>query len=320
MPAKDSMLKTIIITMSMVAAMLAATSVRGGESGLDKEKLKSGLAERIETMSRRQAGEKSMKITAENVRIKRVEPTSLEIDGSVIQLYAVKAGLEIPGGQTSDIMLVVDESAGFQFSVQKVDSGQSLFQAAEDRIQKRQFDSDVGHTLYSGSGQHELVLASSPFCPYCTDAFNFFKKNRDRLSEWRILHMSYEQQPAASAAVWAMMDGTEAVSELELMEFGYTELEPVEGTPEEQTEGVIGQFMEEFPELADKWGTPEQAKYYLKGKYAEQAAEEARYIRSRLQVRATPTAYIDGVPVEGLAPARYESLLGGGKEGKEKET
>lgn len=300
---------TTISAMFTAGLLCAATPAIGGESGLDEEKLKSGLASRIEAMSQQQSGQ-IKSVSAENIRIEQVEPTSMKIGDEELQFYAVKAALNVPDSQASDIMVVVDEDANYQLSVQEVDSGRSPFQAAEDKLQRREIDTDKGQAVYSGSGEHELVVASSPFCSYCRTAFEFFKENKGLLSEWRVLHLSNEEQPAASAAVWAMMDSEEVLSGMDILDFVYTELEPTQGAPKDQIEGVIAQFMEKFPELEEKWGTPEQARYYLEGKYSDQARKEAQYITNELQVQATPTAYIDGVPVQGWEPSRYENLLG----------
>ena len=294
--------------------VLALTVPAGAsqESGLDRDALRSGIARRVDNVVARQAGDKNREpITRENVTLKKVEPVMMDVDGHDIELYAVKAGLEFPdGSQADDLVLVVDSSGSLQFNVQAVDSGKSPFQSAKDKIQRKEIDPAMGETIYSGEGGREVVMASSPFCPYCRKAFNYFFSHKDEIGQWRMIDMTYEGQPGNNAAVWSVMDGKKVVDGLELMRFAYTALEPVQAeTPEEQSEGVIKQFMQAFPKLAEKWGSAEQARYYLRGKYQKESLALSQEASKTLRIQATPQVFVDGIPVVGWAPARYTELL-----------
>lgn len=295
-----------------LASSAPASQPSGSE--LDKEQLKAGIAERVENMLvQQQSGNNDNRpsITGENIRLKQVEPVSVTVDDQKIALFAVKAGLEFSGGNPAeDIMMVVDKTGRLEVNVNDINTGQSPFQAAKDRLKKTEIDPALGKTIYSGSGDQKLVLASSPFCPYCRKAFAYFAEHTDQISEWRIIHMTYQGQPGSNAAVWAMNDGMDTVEPLELMRFAYTELEsPESETAGAKSEEIITQFMEKFPGLKKKWGTAEQARYFLKGKYADKAQQQSHLARDKLKVQATPKAFVNGIPVTGWAPARYADLL-----------
>jgi len=324
MPKKKSLLSTGFMALACLVFLCPAGSVSASQPGgseLDAEQLKAGIAERVDNMlARQQPGNGSQRppVTGENIRLKQVEPVSVAVDGREITLYAVKAGLEFSGGNAAeDIMMVVDRTGRLEVNVSQVNTGRSPFQAAKDRLKKTEIDPSLGKTIYSGSGDQELVLVSSPFCPYCRKAFAYFAEHTDQISEWRIIHMTYPGQSGSNAAVWAMSDGMDAVEPLELMRFAYTELEPPENNVAgKRSQEVIAQFMEKFSELKERWGTAEQARYFLKGKYADKARQQSRRAGNELKVQATPKAFINGIPVTGWAPARYADLLNTKKESK----
>ena len=296
----------------LLVLALAMPAGASQESDLDKDALRSGIARRVDSVVARQAGGQDREpITRQNVTLKKIEPVTMDLNGKTIELYAVKAGLAFTdGSQADDLVLVVDSSGTLQFNVQAVDSGKSPFQAVKDEIQRKKIDSALGETIYSGEGTSEVVMASSPFCPYCRKAFNYFFSQKDKINQWRMIEMTYEGQPGNNAAVWSVMDGKEVVDALDLMRFAYTGLQPVQTeTPEEQSEGVIKQFMQAFPKLAEKWGSAEQARYYLKGKYQKETLALSQEASKTLRIQATPQVFVDGIPVTGWAPARYSELL-----------
>lgn len=314
--SKSRRLNAGLAAMACFVFLGLAASVQATQTdapGLDTKQLKAGIAERVENMIARQQpnNENRQPVSGENIKVKKVEPVSIGVDGHELSLFAVKAGLTFPGGRTADdIMMVVDSSGRLQMEISEVNSGQSSFQSVKDRLNRQKIDPTLGEAFYSGSGEHELVIASSPFCPYCRKAFAYFKNHTDKLSEWRMIHAIYPGNMANNTAVWAIFDGKETVDPLELVSFAYTELEPPQ-TKESgrRSEAVITQFMERFPELKEKWGTAEQARYFLKGKYAEKAEKASQQASSDLGVQATPKVFIDGIPVTGWAPARYGDLL-----------
>lgn len=324
MPGKNPILNAGIAAVVAAFFSLAtpAPASQPDESGLDKAGLKAGIASRVESIIAQQqaGGQTSQPVTEQNVRLKRVEPVTVPVGDQELLLYAVKAEITFSEeGAADDIMLVVDRTGRMEVSLNEVDTGKSPFQAVQDKLQKKKIDPELGETVLSGPGDHELVMVSDPFCPYCRTAFEFFEQNTDSISEWRVLHMTYKERPAANSAVWALADGKDVVDRQELLRFAYGELEmPTSGSTQERSEGVIGQFMEKFSKLKDKWGTAEQARYYLKGKYAEKTLQASQEAAQNLRIEATPMVYINGVPVTGWDSARYADLLNIEEEKEEK--
>ncbi len=312
MPKKRLTLMSAAAICFVLLGMMADFPARAADS-LDRQALKAAVAGRVENLIKLQAPENAEKfsVVGEQVTLKKIEPVSLSVEDQEISLFAVKAALNLPDiGRAKDLTMVVDKSGRLQFSVKEIDSGNSLFQAAMDKIKKREIDPSLGKTVYSGDGAHELLMVSSPFCPYCRKTFSFFAEHKDFLGQWRLMDTAYKGQPATNAAVWSLMDGRDVVDPLELAKFAYTDLKPAgKGNPEQRSEKIIAQFIRKFPELKDKWGSAEQARYYLKGKYGEQALSVTKRARNELRVQATPHVFIDGVPVTGWNPDRYSDLL-----------
>jgi hypothetical protein len=280
---------------------------------LDREALKQGLAARIEGAVKQKQPGAQVDIAPSDVKIRPIEPTSVSINDAEIPLYAVKAEVASPqsDGQPSTVMMVVDESAKLQLSVKKVSTGESLIQDAKDVVRQKDIDPELGDTVYSGDQGHDLVLVSDPFCGYCEKAVSYFLEHKSGISEWRMVHVPYMKKRGSDIAAWALMDGLDEVAADELLRFAYSDLEPAgrNATAKQKREKIVGQFMKRFPELKEKWGGVEQGFYYLKGKYKDRLQKQQEAAQGALEVRATPGVFIDGVPVKGWNPERYEELL-----------
>lgn len=303
---KPTFFKSGVLAVSAVLCLGASAWAQD----LNREGLKNNIAERVRSvLEQQQMHDEASGVTADGIRIAVVEPASVSVNDTAIDLYAIKANVEaLDEGPGSDIMMIVDADGQLEISVHEISTGRSVLQDAQDSLQRKEIDPELGQTIFSGNGEREVVLVSDPLCPYCRQAFAFFMERKEHIGEMRMLHMAHESQPAAEFAVWSAMDGADTVSPMALTEFIYTDLDFARAQ-QDPGKAIAQQFMSRFPELAEKWGSAEQARYYLEGKYKEKTRVEMMESGRELGIQATPTVFIDGVPVEGWAPDRYEDLL-----------
>jgi len=297
---------------ALISVLSVLFTVSCASAELNKSAFKKNIASRVENAIKKTKPDAQIDIKPRHIELNRVVPTSVKLDNHQMDLYAVRASLQAPGrNRQSSIKMIVDQSGELEFTIKQVTSGGSLMQSAKDQINKVTIPSELGQSIYSQGSGHELVLVSDPFCPYCKKALDFFLEHKDKISDFRIVHLPYKHKKGSSVASWAMMDGAGKVDPVKLVQFAYSELDPVKAdSAAERNKNIIKQFIQKFPKLKDKWGDAEQARYYLKGKYEQKLQTEARKAKSKLGVQATPGVFIDGVPVKGWAPKRYAQLLG----------
>lgn len=296
------MKQKIVFSAALLATLVSGPALSGD---LDEENVQKSLANRVEEGLEQEGKDVPDGLNASDVKLTKVESASVDIGNSEVPLYAVQAIVSVED-EEHPVKLIVDESGKHEVSVNKLDTGKNAVQDAIDKMSRTDIPDDLGQELHSeDNGGKELFLVSDPFCPYCQKAFEYFKENIDEISEWRLLHLAPDNEQARTT-VWAVMDGADVVPALELAEFAYTELEPKEGDGAEE---IAAKFIERFPELEEKWGGPEQATYYLEGKYKEETEKNMEKARDELGVRATPQPYINGVVTEGWNKDRYADLL-----------
>lgn len=283
-------------------------------SGLDKEKLRNGIADRIESAVNQKRPDADVELGPSDVKLQRVQPTSVSIHDAEIPLYAIKASVSPPaqnkGEKPSTVKMVVDQKGELQLSVKEVSSGTSLVQNAKDVVRSKEINPEWGHTVFEGEGSKNVLLVSDPFCGYCRKAVNWFLDHRENIGKLKVMHVPYSRRVGGDVASWAFTDGVEDVEAGQLLRFIYTDLEPLEkGAPKEDRKKILKQVMQEFPALKKRWGTPERGYYYLKGKFDQDVNKEKQIAQNKLGVRATPGVFVDGIPVKGWNPQRYGELL-----------
>jgi predicted DsbA family dithiol-disulfide isomerase len=72
---------------------------------------------------------------------------------------------------------------------------------------------------------------------------------------------------------------------------------------------ILAQYMDEFPENAEKWGTtPEEALSYLKEQYLSEIKTEQHVMRS-LGIHSTPIFFVNQTFIKGFNLQKMESAM-----------
>lgn len=294
---------------------------------LDEMGLRQNVAARISRVLA-ENGQQAVarKLSPDNVRIDKYQPVRV----GVVDLYAVQLSLhhpnETPQGDLPDRMTLLTDASGFiQFGmVADLATGQEAALAQATEITRMNLPDTLAQPLATGTGSHDVVFVSDPFCPFCRQAASYLLESLGRIASLKIVHLPLPMHPGADAAVWAMeyahAQKDARLDPLAVMRFAYGELKiPAQGTAlEDARKEVVAQFLQQFPTLAAGLETPsaETLLYILKGKYEAQSADTAAQLQ-RLQVTGTPFILVDGQSVRGFDKARLEKLLTSPSQAKE---
>lgn len=286
---------------------------------LDEMGLRQNVAARISRVLVENGQEAvTRKLSPDNVRIDKYQPVRV----GVVDLYAVQLSLYHPDGASrrdlpDRMTLLTDASGAVQFGmVADLSTGQeaALVQATE--ITRLSLPDTLAQPLATGTGSHDVVFVSDPFCPFCRQAASYLLESLDRIASLKIVHLPLPMHPGADAAAWAMeyaRDQKDAgLDPLAVMRFAYGALKaPAQGTAlDDARKEVVAQILLQFPALAVGLETPsaETLLYILKGRFEAQSAATAAQLQ-RLQITGTPFILVDGQPVRGFDKARLDKLL-----------
>lgn len=288
------------VLFGMCAAALFATTAH---AELDTKSVKENVAKRVQAMT-------DMEYSPDKVSVYRQQPVKVEMSGKKLDLYAVRVKLEPAekGQKEGDLKFLVDASGNVSMAdIKSMTTGRSVVSDAMDEINRVDLPDDFGDLLTKGNGDHEVVFVSDPFCPYCRKAFEFLLDRKERFGEFRTVHMPLEMHNGADAVTWAVKEAeASGVDPMAAMKVAYRDVAPIK--QDEKPSKVLNAFLETFPALAKKWDSPEDAYYYLRGKYAgeDKDVQKAR----ELGVTGTPGIFIDGVRVKGFDQNKIADLLG----------
>ena len=271
---------------------------------LDEAALKTGIAHRLRT-ARGVKDERFRRITPDHVTVEKKIP----VQTAALTVFAVKLKITPPVPDLSPefITLVVDGSGTIQFGgIQELATGVNPLKEAVDQLQAVAFTdlpADFGHLIHSGTGPHTVIVVSDPFCPHCRRGWEFIKTNLDRIHALRLAH--FPLGPAAETAGLVMADAHHRESIMfDIIDFTYTVLEPSQDPLQ-----ILAQYLDEFPDLAEKWGgTPEKALTYLKGKFLAAVKAEQHAIRS-LGIHSTPVFFINQTFIKGFNEQKMEAAM-----------
>jgi len=226
-----------------------------------------------------------------------------------LSLFAVKLKITPPVPDLSPefITLVVDDTGTLQVGgIQELATGTDLAKAAVEQLQAVEFHDlpvDFGKPIYTGTGPHTVIVVSDPFCPHCRRGWEFISTNLDRIHTLRLAH--FPLSPAAETAGMVMADAHHRKSLVfDIIDFTYTRLESSQDPLK-----LLVQYLDEFPELAEKWGnTPEDALTYLKEKFFAAVKAEQQAIRS-LGIHSTPVFFVNQTFIKGFNEQKMEAAM-----------
>ncbi len=269
---------------------------------LDEAAFRKHAAERIRIMK----GNKDprfLQATEKHISIEKTAPIVLPTG----TLYGVKFRVTTPTDEKESevVTLIVDATGTFIYpDVQELATGKSLAREALSELRTiEHIDPTYGMEIYRGSGTHDVILISDPFCPHCRKGWGWLMENKGKLRSLRIAH--FPLSPASEAACMVLADLKQlGVKPMEAEDFAYTFLNPT-NEPKE----VIHQFLEGFAEFKKANGEDTEAVLKkLEGKYQE-AVRKERADAQAIGVMSTPTFFVDGKMVDGFNPAKMGEVL-----------
>ena len=315
-----------------LCAMLfcVAPGLAGAAPQLNEEALRSVVISRLGRVWTENGQDAvARKLLSDNVRIDKYQPVRV----GVVDLYAVQLSLHHPDGSSQPnlpdrMTLLTDASGTIQFGmVADLATGQEAALSQATEITRLRLPDALPKQLATGTGSHDVIFVSDPFCPFCRQAASYLLESLDRIASLKIVHLPLPMHPGADAATWIMEYATErqsaGVDPLAVMRYAYAQLRiPAQGTsPDTARKDVVTQFLEQFPALAAglETSSPETFLYILKGKYEAQSADTAAQLQ-RLQITGTPFILVDGQSVRGFDKSRLEKLLSSRPHGEKEGT
>ena len=297
-----------------LCAMLfcVAPGLAGAAPQLNEEALRSVVISRLgRVLTENGQDAVARKLLSDNVRIDKYQPVR-------------SSQPNLPDRMT----LLTDASGTIQFGmVADLATGQEAALSQATEITRLRLPDALPKQLATGTGSHDVIFVSDPFCPFCRQAASYLLESLDRIASLKIVHLPLPMHPGADAATWIMEYATErqsaGVDPLAVMRYAYAQLRiPAQGTsPDTARKDVVTQFLEQFPALAAglETSSPETFLYILKGKYEAQSADTAAQLQ-RLQITGTPFILVDGQSVRGFDKSRLEKLLSSRPHGEKEGT
>ncbi len=232
-----------------------------------------------------------------------------------LNLFAVKARVvrPTPGGGFDNMILTVDASGQYMFGmVNELATGEEAVMSRAADITAMVLPDKFQSQIYTGTGSHDIVFVSDPFCPYCREAFNFLMANMDKISGLKMVHLPLPIHPGADAASWIMDYAHDSgIRAAEIVNFAYTGLKaPVGKIEDEAREDVIKQIIERFPDaLTKERGNAGALLAWLKNGYQARTLLAIDEMRKE-GITGTPLILVDNIPVRGFDKNALARLLG----------
>jgi protein-disulfide isomerase len=272
---------------------------------LDEAALKAGIAHRLRT-ARGDQDDRFKQFSPAHVGIEKKRPVHIS---DTLTVFAVKLRLMPPVSDASPefITLVVDDTGTLQIGgIQHLATGRDLAKDAVDQVQAVDISDlppDFGKPIYTGTGPHSVIVISDPFCPHCRKGWEFIKLNLDQIHTLRLAHFPLNQ--AAETAGLVMADAYHRKSMVfDIIDFTYTVLDPSQDPLE-----ILAQYMDEFPELTQKWGTtPEHALTYLTDRFLTQIKADRQTIQT-LGIHSTPVFFVNQTFIKGFNAQKMEAAM-----------
>lgn len=276
----------------------------GSAPELDGAALKASIAQRIR-MTRR----------AKDDRYKLFSPDLVKIDEKIVvhirgmDFFAVKIKLHTPDTKAVEevLSLIVDETGTLQISgVHDLASGANLMQNAVSQLQHvdvQDLPPDFGKEIFTGDGAHTITAVSDPFCPHCRKGWEYIKLHQEKIKTFRLAH--FPLNPASAAACMVIADAHHRQFKVfDIVDFAYSQLH---SAPEPQK--IVVQYMEAFPELAEKWGhDPVSALSYLTKTFGSVVQKERKAAQT-LGINSTPVFFVNDTYIRGFHARKLDNAM-----------
>ncbi|MBF0497004.1 MAG: hypothetical protein HQK58_10600, partial [Deltaproteobacteria bacterium] len=266
------------------------------------QRLKDNVLARIRAV-KSNGGPVAQNTGAAVVEIKKKVP----FDVGSLHLFAVRMTVVQPSTaidpKPNTLALTVDQTGCFQFTeIDVLATGDSLSLAAMTEATRIKLPEKLGVAVFNGSGKHNVVTVSDPFCPACRKVWTHLWNRRDQLKSIRICH--YPVHPGSEVVCAIILHAhTKQISLAEVVNFAYTKLEP-----KEKPEEIIQQFFDAVPKLRKSLGGDTTAAYkILKDTYFPLLNSEVKEATSQ-GVTSVPIIFIDGTMVIGFEEKKIDEL------------
>lgn len=284
--------------------------------GLNELALKESIRARVGSILQDNDKDAS-KLTLDAISIDKAEA----VDVRGIKLYAVKLSLqnpEQPDGQRDEMTLLTESSGAIQFGmVSEIATGLEAALSQATEITKMELPERLSSPLLIGTGSHNVVFVSDPFCPYCRTAYTHLMIRLESIRTLRLGHLPLAMHPGADAAAWVMEHAAELnaanVSQQDVVRFAYTDLQAPDTrtqpgmSAEDAQKAVVEQFLTRFPALAPK-SDAETYTFFLKGKFAAKTQAAAAEFQ-KYRITGTPAIVIDGQLISGFDRQAIDARL-----------
>lgn len=284
---------------------------------LDEARLKLNVFKMIQKVSE-----------ADQTPLKGLSPESIQVESLIpiqageIVLFAVKIRIPQASGRIPpELVFVTDAAGSLQFpDIRRLDSGQSLVSPAIRRLSGKKtppapkpvkIPPDMGTLFFKGTGAHEIVMVSDPFCRFCGKAYAYLMTRKAAIKTIRLAHFPLPMHPGAAEACWAIKHAEKKGMAAPVIDFAYSALKPSREEMEQGLEktrlGVCEKIARKFPDLADGMD-PRAFCDYLK-KNHQAGVESERKALAGLGIQSVPQISINGETIRGFKPSEMDRLL-----------
>lgn len=222
-------------------------------------------------------------------------------------LYGVRLKIlpVLPDQKHEFLNLVVDPSLTVQYTdILDMETGVSVVNQVMVELRRIALpEKSIGSEIYKGSGIHQIVLISDPFCPYCRQVWAYLVEHKDKFKSLKMVHYPIQ---AASETACAVLEFArqKRLNIFDIIHFSYSRLSPGE-TPSE----MLKQYAAEFPLLKKYWGNDlEAAAKKLQTEYLSAIHKEQSEAKD-LGIVGTPVTFVDGYMIEGGNFPKLDELM-----------
>ncbi|MBI5591188.1 MAG: hypothetical protein HY881_11970 [Deltaproteobacteria bacterium] len=271
-------------------------------SGLDETKLKEIIASRIQKAN---AGKNESYKNFDSKMVIVEKKIAFQSLGQI--LYGVKIKiLPVVADQKHEFLyLIVDPSLTVQYSdILDMETGASALNPV--MVELRRIDlpaKSIGNEIYKGSGAHQIVLISDPFCPYCREVWGYLVQHKDKIKLLKLAHFPIHTASETACAVLEFAQ-QKRLNLFDIVNFSYTRLNSSESPVE-----ILSQYAAEFPLLKKYWGNDlEAAAKKLQAEYLPAVQKEQAEIKD-MGISGTPITFVDGYMIEGGNFPKFDELM-----------
>jgi protein-disulfide isomerase len=211
----------------------------------------------------------------------------------------------LPNQKHEFLNLVVDPTLAVQYpDILDMETGASLFHQVMTELRRITLpEKSMGSEIYKGSGSHQIVLISDPFCPYCRQVWAYLVDHKDKIKSLKMVHYPIQSASETACAVLEFAR-QKRLNIFDIIHFSYTRLNSSDSPSE-----MLEQYAAEFPLLKKYWGNDlDAAANKLQNEYLPAIHKEQSEAKD-LGIVGTPVTFVGGYMIEGGNFPKFDELL-----------